>query len=423
MIDFNNASFKDFENIESKTIDYKANHFSDYLDHLHSQGKLNYRLTSFDGCKSEINIQIPYFKKNLNVISFVSNDYLGLTQNEEVKQAVIDAITKFGTGSAASPAIGGHFIYHEELEKKLSLFFKGEDTILFNTGYTANSSTFQALLNKEDIAILDMAVHASIYEGCQLTNVKTFLHNNMEMLERVLSSVQYKYRTKMIIVDGVYSQDGDIAKLDEIIILAKKYGAMIAVDDAHGIGVVGKTGRGVVEIFDAFDKIDLFVGTLSKAIGNLGGFVVGKKNVIRYLKFQAKQHLFSTTSTPAIAGALKALEIIENNTLYKDVLWSNINYFKKNLTQNGFDIGSPSSAVIPVKIGDINNTLIVGKLLLERGIHANPIMYPAVAKKDARIRFNLTANHSPTQLDKVISALNEINQIIPIKKINDRVKY
>lgn len=415
MIDFNNASFKDFENIESKTIEYRAEHFSDYLDYLFNQGKLNYRLTSYDGCKPEIEIDIPFFNKKLNVVSFVSNDYLGLTQNEEVKNSVIEAITKFGTGSAASPAIGGHFIYHEKLENKLTNFFKGEDTILFNTGYTANSSTFQALLNKEDIAILDMAVHASIYEGCQLTNVKTFLHNNMEMLERVLISVQNKYRTKMIIVDGVYSQDGDIALLDQIIPLAKKYGALIAVDDAHGVGVVGKTGRGVVEIYNAFDQIDLFIGTLSKSIGNLGGFVVGKKNVIKYLKFQSKQHLFSTTSTPSIFGALKALEIIETNPQYMMKLWRNINYFKDLLLSNGFNIGSPTSAIIPVKIGDINKTLLVGKLLLEKGIHANPIMYPAVAKKDARIRFNLTANHELDHLDKAVVALIQINEIINIK--------
>ncbi|MCH7411803.1 aminotransferase class I/II-fold pyridoxal phosphate-dependent enzyme [Belliella sp. DSM 111904] len=417
MINFDKASFKDFENIEHISLEERAKLFSDYLDYLFSNGKLNYRLTSYDGCKPSISINVPLFGKTVEVASFVSNDYLGLTQNEEVKNSIIEAVMKFGAGSAASPAIGGHFIYHEMLENKLANFFEGEDAILYNTGYTANSATFQALLNKEDLAILDMAVHASIYEGCQLTNVKTFLHNNIDMLERILINTSGKYRTRMIILDGVYSQDGDIALLDKIIPLAKEHGAMIAVDDAHGIGVLGDSGRGVVEVFDAFRDIDLFIGTLSKSIGNLGGFVVGKKSIMRYLKFQSKQHLFSTTSTPSILGAIKALEIIETDKNLRNKLWNNINYFKNALIENGFEVGNSESAVIPVKIGDIHKTLETGKILLENGVHANPIMYPAVAKKDARIRFNLTANHEVEHLDKAVNALLKADNILNIKKV------
>lgn len=406
-IDFNKASFKDFENIPGYSIQEKSQAFSDYLDFLKDNGKLNYRLTSYKGCNPELIIKSPKTSNPIEVISFVSNDYLGLTQHPEVKSAVISGIEIFGTGSAASPAIGGHFSYHETLEKELANFFQKDDTIIYNTGYTANSSTFQCLLNKDDIAILDMAVHASIYEGCILTNVKTFLHNNLEMLEMVLKNVSGKYKNKMIIIDGVYSQDGDIAKLPEIIYLAKKYNALLAVDDAHGIGVVGQTGRGVIEKFNVFDQVDLIVGTMSKSIGNLGGFVCGDKDLIRYLKFQSRQHLFSTTSTPAIIGVLKSLEIIKNNNDLREKLWENINYFKNKLILNGFEIGQPESAIIPVKIGDIQKTLELGNFLLKNGIHANPIMYPAVSKKDARIRFNLMATHELYHFDKVIDVLNE----------------
>lgn len=293
-------------------------------------------------------------------------------------------------------------------------FFYKEDTIIYNTGYTANSATFQCFLNKDDIAILDMAVHASIFEGCILTNVKTFLHNNLEMLEMVLKNVSGNYRNKMIIIDGVYSQDGDLAKLPEIIYLAKKYGAMLAVDDAHGIGVLGKHGKGVLEKFNVFKDVDLIIGTLSKSIGNLGGFVCGDKDLIRYLKYQSKQHLFSTTSTPALLGVLKALEIIENGFDLREKLWLNINYFKQKLKENGFEIGIPESAIIPVKIGDIQKTLELGNFLLKNGIHANPIMYPAVSKKDARIRFNLMATHEFKHFDKVIDVLVEAKSKINI---------
>jgi glycine C-acetyltransferase len=266
----------------------------------------------------------------------------------------------------------------------------------------------------EDLAIVDMAVHASVYEGCIKTNTKQFLHNNLEHLEQILSKAKNTYRTRFVIVDGVYSQDGDIAFLDKIAELTHNYGAYLVVDDAHGIGVVGNTGRGVIEMFDLFDQVDIITGTFSKALGNIGGYVIAKPELINYLKFQSKQHLFSTTATPAIMGIVKAIELIDEEPVWKDKLWNNINYLKNGLISLGFDVGTTASAVIPVKVGDIRKTLEAGKLLLQAGIYTNPIMYPAVSKKNARIRMNVMATHTRTHLDAVLNAFRWVDEKVMI---------
>ncbi|RZM12874.1 MAG: pyridoxal phosphate-dependent aminotransferase family protein, partial [Pedobacter sp.] len=243
-IEFSNASFRDFENIPGLDAVQRAGEFQRFLNYLRDKGHLNYRIESLSGCGPQMQLMLPGKTAALDAVCFVSNDYLGFTQHPAIKQALKGAIEEFGSGAGASPAIGGHFSYHQKLEDRMAAFFKKEAAILFTTGYTANSASLQALLQKEDIAIVDMAVHASVYEGCQLTNVKTFMHENMEALELALKHAQHTFRTKMVIVDGVYSQDGDIASLDRISQLAKKYGALLMVDDAHGTGVVGETGRG-----------------------------------------------------------------------------------------------------------------------------------------------------------------------------------
>jgi glycine C-acetyltransferase len=300
------------------------------------------------------------------------------------------------------------------LEEKIAAFYNKKAAILYTTGYTANSATLQCLLHKEDLIILDMAVHASVYEGALKTNVKTFLHNNLEMLEQVLKNAQRTYRTKMVVIDGVYSQDGDIAPISEIADLTHKYGGYLVVDDAHGVGVLGKTGRGVIELDNAFDKVDIITGTFSKALGNIGGYVLAEPALIEYLKYQSKQHLFSTTATPAIFGILRAIDLIDEEPEWRERLWANINYLKNGLISAGFDVGTTASAVIPVKIGDIAKTLEAGRLLLKAGVYGNPIMYPAVSKKNARIRLNVMATHTFEQLGRVLDAFCEIDRKLMI---------
>jgi glycine C-acetyltransferase len=413
-IDFARASFKDFENIEGLNMFERAELFNDYLNFLNSRGHLNYRMESTSGCGPEMDVIISGKSKPETLVGLVSNDYLGFTQHPKVKDAVITAIQQYGTGAGASPAIGGHFSFHEQLEKKIAAFFKRDSAILYTTGYTANSATFQSLLQKEDVAILDMAVHASVYEGCQLTNIKTFLHNNLEGLERALKDAKHKYRNKMVIIDGVYSQDGDLAPLEEILKLTKHYGAYLAIDDAHGTGVIGQTGRGVLELYDLFDQVDLITGTFSKTFANVGGYVIASPELTRFLKFQSRQHLFSATSTPAAASIMKAIDLVDEEPWWMDNLWQNINYFKRGLIDLGMNVGTTASAIIPVKIGDPQKTGEACRLLLEQGIYANPIIYPAVSKKNARIRMSLMATHTKEHLDKTLNAFEYVDSKIGI---------
>ncbi len=412
-IEFKTASFKDFENVDGLDAWERAALFQDYLNYLNDQGRLNYRLISSSGCGPEMDIITKDHPEARKMISFVSNDYLGFTQHPEVKSAVISCILKFGSGAGASPAIGGQFSYHEELEKRIAAFFGRESAIIYTTGYTANSATLMSLLQKEDIAIVDMAVHASVYEGCQLTNTKVFLHNRLDLLEQTLRLSKDAYRTKMVIVDGVYSQDGDIAPLDRILELCRHYEAYLAVDDAHGVGVVGDTGRGAMEMYGILKEVDIITGTFSKTFGNVGGYVVASPEMINFLKYQSRQHLFSATSTPAAAGIIRGIELLDEEPRWKDQLWENIIHFKSGLDSLGFDTGTTQSAIIPVKIGDASITAQMAAMLMKSGIYTNPIIYPAVSKKNARIRTSLMATHTPEQLDRALNAFEDAG-----KKLN-----
>ncbi|PYF77186.1 aminotransferase class I/II-fold pyridoxal phosphate-dependent enzyme [Pedobacter nutrimenti] len=402
-INFDNASFKDFENIPGLDPYQWAELFNDYSEQLREKGHMNYRFESLSGCGPEIELKVPG-KFDQRYVSLVSNDYLGFTQHPKMKAAAIRGIERFGSGAGASPAIGGHFSFHQELEQKIAGFFQRESAIIYTTGYTANSATFQCLLKKEDLAILDMSVHASVYEGCQLTNVKSFPHNNMEALERILQSSKDRYRTRMVIIDGVYSQDGDLAPLDKIVELCRHYDAYLAMDDAHGTGVIGKTGRGVIELYDLYQQVDIITGTFSKALGHIGGYVVASPKLINFLKFQARQHLFSSTSTPASMCILQAIDLIDEEPHWMEKLRENTAYLKNGLLSLGLDIGTSASAIIPVKIGDITRNAEICRLLMDAGVYTNQINYPAVSRKDARIRMSLMATHTQEQLDTVLNA-------------------
>ncbi|MBE9599950.1 aminotransferase class I/II-fold pyridoxal phosphate-dependent enzyme [Pedobacter sp. MC2016-24] len=402
-IDFEKASFKDFENIPGLDPFDWAKLWGEYVRDRTKAGQFNYRQENLSGCGPEIELNLPG-NPHRNFVSLVSNDYLGFTQHPKVKAAAITGIEKYGAGAGASPAIGGHYIFHQEIEDKIAAFFKRESAVVFSTGYTANSASLQALLKGEDLAILDMAVHASVYEGCLNTNVKTFLHNNLEALERVLKTSLGKYRTRMVIIDGVYSQDGDLAPLAEIVKLVKEYDAYLMVDDAHGTGVIGETGRGVIELHDLFQQVDIITGTFSKTFAHLGGYVVASPDLVGFLKFQARQHIFSATLSPASACIAKAIDLVDEEPIWMHHLWDNIDYLKTGLQSLGLDTGITESAIIPVKIGDIGlNARVCGRLL-EAGIYANQINYPAVSRKDARVRMSVMATHTHRQLDKVLNA-------------------
>ncbi len=414
-IDFNKATFNDFENIPNMDIEQRAKIFSEFLNFMKNNGHMNYRLLTISGCAPEMKIMLPGTEESATYISLVSNDYLGFTQHPKVKSASIAGIEKYGTGAGASPLIGGYFEYHKLLEETIASFFgrTKDNAAIFTTGYTANSASLLAMLQKEDIAIVDMAVHASIHEGCILTTKKSFLHNDLESLERILKKSKDQYRTKMVIIDGVYSQDGDIAPLREILYLTKKYGAYLMVDDAHGIGVLGKTGRGALELAGLLNEVDFITGTFSKTFANMGGYVIADSEHIAFLKFQSRQQIFSATSNPSTLGIVKAIELIDEEPQWIRKLQDNVSYLKKGLTDLGLNIGTTESAIIPVKIGNPHKTGDAGKMLLKQGVYANPILYPAVPKKDARIRMSLSATHTKRQLDKVLNAFQFVD-----KKLN-----
>jgi len=402
-INFDKASFKDFEDIPGLDFREWAHLFQQYVVNWESRGHWNYRQESLDGCKPVVRLDLPG-NTNKDFVALVFNDYLGFTQHPAVKAAAIAAIEEFGVGAAASPAIGGHFSYHRQIEEKIAKFFNRGSAILYTTGYTANTATIQALMKKEDLAILDMNVHASMYEGCQLCKVKVFPHNNMEKLERILQETQGQYRTRMVIIDGIYSQPADIAPLDQVVKLAKRYGAYVAMDDAHGVGVVGKTGRGVIELYDLYKEVDIITGTFSKTFGHLGGYVVADSEVINFLKFQARQHIFSVTATPASACILKSIDLIDEEPFWRDKLWENINYLKSGLHTLGLDTAQSASAIVPVMTGDPALNAEACKLLLEAGVYANQIGYPAVPRKNARIRMSIMATHTREHMDRVLNA-------------------
>ncbi len=413
---YSKVSTRDFEDIPGYDIFQRAEAFQGYLDYLDDQGYLNYLLMAQSGCGSEIELAQTRHIEEGNYISFVCNDYLGFTQHPQVKEIVRNAVEQYGTGAGASPLIGGYFEYHKEVEDKISRFFKRPlgSTVIYTTGYTSNSATLLSLLKKQDIAIVDMAVHASVYEGISGTTVKRFLHNDVDSLEHILSRAQKEYQTKMVIIDGVYSQDGDIAKLKEILEITHRYGALLLVDDAHGIGVVGETGRGAMELYNVLDEVDFITGTFSKTFGNVGGYFVGDPAVVTYLRYQSRQYAFSASAPATVLGVVKALELIDEEPEWNIQLWDNIHYMRSGLETLGLEIGNTESAIIPVKIGNVHINSEAAKILLENGIYTNPIMYPAVSLKDSRIRMSIMATHNREQLDKTLNTFEYISKKLEI---------
>lgn len=415
-IDFKTASFKDFEDPAGLDAYQRAAYFNEFLDYLEDNERLNYRFETCSAGGPVVELDISALGGRGSYVSLVSNDYLGFSQHPLVKKAALFGINYYGTGAGASPAIGGHFSYHRELEEKIARFFQRKSAIIYTTGYTANSATLLALIGREDLVITDAKIHASMFEGCRGKNQKTFKHNDLDHLELILKSAREEYRTRFVVVDGVYSQDGDLARLSELVKLVHQYEAYVIMDDAHGVGVIGETGRGVIELGSLYQEVDIITGTFSKTFGHLGGYVIASDELIRFLKFQSRQHLFSVTATPASMGILTAIDLIDEQPEWKDLLWENVNYFTAGLKGLGLDIGNTASAIIPVKIGDMALTGEVSRRLLKAGVYANPIMYPAVSKKDSRIRMSLMATHTTENIDRVLNAFEEIAKELPIRR-------
>lgn len=413
-INFNEASLIDFFDIDDADIMKRAEIFKGYADNTRKIKHDYYKRTSTTGSTPLIKIHDKYTGKEKEMIYLASNDYLNLTRHPRTIAAGKRALEKYGTGAGSVPLLGGTFDIHVELEKKIAKFKGCENAILYTSGYNANCGSLLAMLQAKDVAILDRLVHASIIDGCKNTNVKYFKHNNLKSLEQILERSKQQYRTKIVIVDGVYSMDGDIAPLDKIAELAKIYGAYVMVDEAHATGVIGKNGKGTPEHFGLEGKVDIVAGTFSKAMGCVGGFIAAKNELIELLNFYSRSYMFSAAPTPQVVGSLiESINVIETEPELHNKLWENINYFKKNLLNQGFNIGNSETAIFPIIIGDEYKVKEACRMLHERGIYANLVLYPAVQKKASRLRLSLMATHTKEHLDKALESLEEVG-----KKLN-----
>ena len=347
------------------------------------------------------------------VINLASNNYLGLCDHPKLREAAIAATERYGVGSGAVRTIAGTMRIHMELEEKIASFKGVEACVVFQSGFTANAGTVSSILGKEDFIISDELNHASIIDGARLSRakIKVFRHKDISHAEELLKDVQQEPGRKLVITDGVFSMDGDIGPVDKLCDLCDKYGAIMMVDDAHASGVLGRNGRGSVDYFHCTSRVDVQVGTLSKAIGALGGYVCGSRDLIEYLYHRARPFLFSTSHPPSVAATcIAAFDLLESEPERIERLWSNTRYFKEQLTSAGFDVGgrtTPASEtpITPIIIGDGRKTMEFSKALFDHGVMATGIAFPTVPEGKARIRTIMTSEHSREQIDQALETL------------------
>jgi 8-amino-7-oxononanoate synthase len=347
-----------------------------------------------------------------------SNNYLGLIDHPKVMKAAQDAVARYGVATCGSRFLNGTLDLHVELEERLAKFTKREAALTFSTGFQTNQGIISTLVGKGETIITDKMIHASIVDACRLSygNVYKFKHNDMEDLEQQLSSLE-KDMGKLIIVDGVFSMEGDLANLPSIVELAKKYKAKVMVDDAHGIGVMGKNGRGTAEHFGVEGDVDLIMGTFSKSFASLGGFVVGEKKVISYIKHFARALIFSASITPAsVAVVLASLDIIENEPERRERLWKITQKMKTGFQAIGYNTGPTETPIIPLFIGTDELAFMLWRLVKDEGIFTNPVIYPAVPKGQSLIRTSYSATHTDEELDKVLAIFEKCGKQLGIIK-------
>jgi glycine C-acetyltransferase len=340
------------------------------------------------------------------VVNLSSNNYLGLTTHPKVRERAIEATRTFGVGSGSVRTIAGTMRLHVDLERRLADFKKTEAAVVFQSGFAANAGTVAAILTSDDVIVSDELNHASIIDGCRLSRatIKVFPHKDVEAARRVLSSLPAGPR-KLLVTDGVFSMDGDLGALPELCGLAGEFGCIMMVDDAHASGVFGRNGRGTVDHFNLHGRVDVQVGTLSKAIGVLGGYVAGSHTLIEYLRQRARPFLFSTSHPPAVAAAcLAALDVLAEEPQVIDALWDNTRFFKSGLRALGFDTGASESPITPVVVGDAALAMSLSDRLFEHGVFAQGIAFPTVPRGKARVRTIVTATHTRDELEYALDA-------------------
>jgi glycine C-acetyltransferase len=353
----------------------------------------------------------------VELLMFASNNYLGLTTHPKVKEAGLKAMEKFGVGAGSVRLLGGTFGLHEELEQRIAQFKGTEAAIAYSSGYVSNMATISSLLSKQtDIAVIDERIHASLVDGLRFGQIpfRVFDHNDMNDLEEKLAASKNKGNL-IIIVDGVYSMDGDVSNLPHIYGLAQQYGALVMVDDAHGTGVMGAHGRGTPEHFGLHGKIDIVMGTLSKGLGGIGGFAAGPRDLIDYLKHTARGFVFSAALPPSTCAALlAAIQVIEEEPQWLIRLHENANLMRHGLIQMGYNVGDSVSAVIPVIVGEDLTAYQLARALHAQGIYVSPVTYPAVRRGTARVRVSVMATHTPESILKALKAFENAKTMVPM---------
>ncbi len=357
------------------------------------------------------------------VINLASNNYLGLADHPKLVKAEVEAAEKYGAGSGAVRTISGTMHLHMELERRIAKFKNVEACVVFQSGFAANAGTVSAILGPEDHIISDELNHASIIDGCRLSKAKihVFRHRDAAHAAEKLAALDGVAGHKLLITDGVFSMDGDIGVLPQLTELAEKHGAIMMVDDAHASGVLGRNGRGTVDHFDLHGRVDIQVGTLSKAIGVLGGYVCGSRDLIEFLYHRARPFLFSTSHPPAVAAAcLAAFDILEQEPERMERLWSNTRYFQKGLHANGLSTGTSETPITPIMVGDAATAHAFSRALFEEGLFATGIGYPTVAQGKARIRTIVTSEHGPAILDRAIEIVAKVARKMNINYVEPK---
>lgn len=403
-------SLADYFDLDDRDVFAKAAAFKPFTDELRKQEYYLWQRSLSGPSEGRVRLVDPYTGQVRDMIMMASNNYLGLTTHPRVVEAGLQAVRDYGAGAGSVPLLGGTNELHRALELRLARLKGCEDAVIFSSGYGSNVGCVSALLRSKDVAVNDRLNHASLIDGCRLAgcDLVTFRHNDKAHLEQTLARVAGRYRGIMVIVDGVFSMDGDITPLPEIVDAARRYGARVMIDEAHATGVIGPNGRGTPEHFNMEGQVDIVAGTLSKALGGVGGFVASRADVVDYIRYYARSYMFSTALPPQVCGSLlAAIDVIEHEPERRAQLWNHIRYFHDALRRLGFNIGNAQTAIVPIVVGDSEKLYEIGRDVHRAGIYVNSVFYPAVPKRMSRLRLSLMATHTREDLDKTLNVLEE----------------
>jgi glycine C-acetyltransferase len=413
LIDSRQYTLADFYGGPQRDVFAKADAFWRFVSDAKERRHYTYRRVMTSPNANRVLVHDLYDGTIKDMVMMASNNYLGLTTHPRVVEAGRRAHDKYGAGAGGVPLLGGTLDLLTELEDRLARFKNAEDCVVFSSGYSSNVGCISALVRKGDVALNDRLNHASLLDGCRFSGaeLRTFRHNNMVSLEKLLADCDSKYAGKLVVVDGVFSMDGDITDLPKVVELSKRYGARVMIDEAHASGVLGANGRGTPEHFGMEGQIDIVAGTLSKALGGVGGFICSTKEVVNYIRFYARSYMFSTALPPAVTGSLiEAVNVIEQEPELRAKLRANIRQVHESLRRMGFDIGPTETAIVPILIGDDPKLREISRRVHEEGIFVNPVYYPAVPKRLSRLRLSLMATHTQADLDQTLSVIEKVGR-------------